>query len=73
MVNRAYQSLSILLLLTGFVPAAKAQLTYYTSLTSFSAASSTTLVEDFESFTPKDSFLSSFTHNGITYSGSPNV
>jgi len=58
---------------TGF-----AAVIFYTDLPTFDSASSTTLVEDFESFSPKNTRLSSFTSNGITYTGfagtpSPNV
>ncbi|GAH48455.1 unnamed protein product, partial [marine sediment metagenome] len=43
--------------------------TYYTDFASFDAVTQTTLVEDFESVFPKDTPLSSFVSNGITYTG----
>ena len=43
--------------------------TYYTDFASFDAATSTTIVEDFEASGPKKTPLSSFTSNGNTYTG----
>lgn len=43
--------------------------TFYTSEVAFKAAVSTSLLEDFESFAPKDTALPSFTSNGVTYTG----
>jgi hypothetical protein len=69
MFRRGFQSFCISLLLLGFVSAANAQLIYYTNLASFSAATNTTLVEDFESITPRETSLPPFTHNGNKYTG----
>jgi hypothetical protein len=46
----------------------------YTTESAFTSAVSTTLVEDFESVSPKDAALATLTHNGLTYTpfaGSP--
>jgi hypothetical protein len=44
--------------------------TFYQSKSAFDAVVSTTLLEDFESFSPKNSIInSSFTSNGVTYTG----
>lgn len=42
---------------------------FFTDITSFNAVTTTTLVEDFEAFTPKDTPLASFVSNGNTYTG----
>lgn len=46
-----------------------AAVTFYTSQATFNGLVSTTLLEDFESFTPKDTALPSFISNGVTYTG----
>ncbi|MBP0016304.1 MAG: PEP-CTERM sorting domain-containing protein [Cyanobacteria bacterium SBLK] len=52
---------------------------FFTDFAAFDAITTTTLVEDFEAFSPKDRPLSSFVSNGNTYTGissgrrSPNV
>jgi hypothetical protein len=68
------------LFLVGMFGAASASsITFYTNQAAFNTAVTTTLVEDFESVSPKDTQLYvSFTHNGITYrpyagTPSPNV
>ena len=68
----------VVLSILAFPPYVFASPTYYTDFTSFDAVTLTTLVEDFESVFPKDTPLSSFVNNGITYTGlagtpSPNV
>jgi hypothetical protein len=50
-------------------PAAMASTVFYTTQASFNGATSTTLLETFEAFTPKDTVLASFTSNGVTYVG----
>ena len=50
----------------------------YLTKASFDSAASTTVLEDFEGITPKDTPLASFVSNGVTYTGlagapSPNV
>lgn len=57
---------------------ANADIIFFTDQAAFDAAATTNLVETFEAVTPKDTPLSSFTSNGITYTGlagqpSPNV
>jgi hypothetical protein len=61
-------SLAVVLLLAGLSAAAPS---YYTDLTSFEAASQTTLVEDFEDVSPynKDQAYASITLDGIVYDG----
>jgi len=44
-----------------------ATINYFTDLSLFNAETSTTLIEDFEAVTPKDTPLSSFNSNGNTY------
>jgi len=44
-------------------------ITWYFTKADFDAAVSTTLLEDFENFVPKDTQLKSFTSNGVTYTG----
>jgi hypothetical protein len=44
-------------------------ITWYFTKADFDAAVSTTLLEDFESFVPKDTQFPSFTSNGVTYAG----
>lgn len=51
-----------------FSTTAYADMTFYFTKADFDAAVSTTLLEDFESFVPKDVPLASFTSNGMTYS-----
>jgi hypothetical protein len=51
---------------------------FFTDATAFGLVTSTTLVEDFEAFLPKDTALASFVSNGNTYTGlagspTPNV
>ena len=63
---------------TGLAAFSSAGPTFYTDLASFDAAAGSTLVEDFENVTPKDTPLASFVSNGITYIGlagnkTPNV
>lgn len=48
-----------------------AVVTSFTDIGSFNAAASTTLVEDFEAFSPKNMILASFVSNGNTYTGAP--
>ena len=50
---------------------AMADITFYgpTERSSFDSMAIITLVEDFESVSPKDTKLSSFTSNGVTYTG----
>jgi hypothetical protein len=59
-------------------PAAMASTVFYTTQASFNGAATTTLLETFEAFTPKNTLLPSFTSNGVTYVGlagspTPNV
>ena len=49
--------------------AGHATVTFYTSEPAFSAAASPVLLETFETFSPKDTPLSSFTLHGVTYTG----
>lgn len=43
--------------------------TFYTDSAAFDSVTSTTLVEDFESISPKNTPISSFESNGISYTG----
>ncbi len=52
---------------TNATNATAATLTYFTNLSLFNAVSSTSVIEDFEAFTPKGTSLHSFTSNGNTY------
>ena len=47
----------------------RAGVIFYTDKPSFDLAASTTLLEDFEAFAPKDTILPFFTSNGVTYTG----
>jgi hypothetical protein len=56
----------------------RADVTFYTSKAAFDLVVGTTLLEDFESFSQKDTLLPSFTSNGVTYTAfagapSPNL
>ncbi len=58
--------------------ASASPVTFYTNQAAFETAASPTLIEDFESVSPKDTALPTLTHNDITYtpfagSPSPNV
>jgi len=72
MKRRLYKQITVVIVgllalaLPGFSEAAPI---YYTDFTSFDAATSTTLVEDFEAIFPKDIALASFSSNGNTYTG----
>ena len=55
---------TVLVLLSA---SAMAQVTFYTSKAAFDAAASTTLLEDFEAFSPKNANLGTFTLHGLTY------
>jgi hypothetical protein len=70
----AYLVAAILVSLNSLGSAA---FTVYTDLSGFNADTSSSLVEDFEAVSPKNTALASFTSNGITYTGvqalSPNV
>lgn len=46
-----------------------APITFYTNKLLFDTDISTTLIEDFESITPKDTYFETITNNGITYTG----
>ena len=52
-----------------FCSSANASVVFYLTQPSFQTATPTTLLEDFESFAPKDTALPSFTSNGVTYTG----
>ena len=56
--------ISMVLATTGYTT-----MTWYSTKADFDAAISTTLLEDFGSFAPKDTALPSFTSNGVTYTG----
>lgn len=70
---------SVMALGVALAPVAFAGPSYYTDLASFQAVSQIVVTEDFESVTPKNTALASFTSNGIKYTGissapsSPNV
>ena len=66
-----------LLSLTPVAPS-HAFVNLYLTQPTFDSAATTSLLEDFESFSPKDTALASFTSHGVTYTGlagspSPNV
>ena len=68
----------VVLLSLTFAMTSEAGVMFYLTKAGFDTAVSTTLLEDFEGFTPKDTALASFTSNGVTYTGlagapSPNV
>jgi hypothetical protein len=61
------------LMLSGTSLTAQGNVTFFTDDVAFNNASIISTVEDFEAFSPKDIALSSFTFNGIIYSGITNV
>jgi hypothetical protein len=70
MKNKLVTGLVVGLFLVGMSGVASAaSIIFYTDKNVFNSAVATTLVEDFESVTPKDTSLAAFTHNGISYTG----
>ena len=68
----------IVLLSLAFAATSQAGVILHLTKASFDSAASTTVLEDFEGITPKDTPLASFVSNGVTYTGlagapSPNV
>ena len=59
----------VTLLSLTFATNSRAGVVAFLTKTSFDTASSTTLLEDFEGFAPKDTPLASFVSNGVTYTG----
>jgi len=81
-IEAALSKLSIvtggLIVLAGTCGNAHASTMFFTDVNAFDALTNTTLVEDFEAFSPKDRLLPSFVSNGNTYTGlagvpNPNV
>jgi|GEM_PF-673287 len=58
---------AMLMILSSGSNARSASLSSFTNLAAFNQAATTTLVEDFEAFSPKDTLLPSFVSNGNTY------
>ncbi|MGD1713020.1 hypothetical protein [Dapis sp. BLCC M172] len=58
-----------LIVVAGASGSAHASTMFFTDVNAFDALTNTTLVEDFEAFSPKDRRLPSFVSNGNTYAG----
>ncbi|MCP4112495.1 MAG: PEP-CTERM sorting domain-containing protein [Desulfobacteraceae bacterium] len=59
----------VLILIFSFGISSEAAPIYYTDFGIFDDLTTTAIVEDFESITPKDTALKSFSNNGNTYTG----
>ena len=66
---RRYTVLATGLFVLAFSSVTHAATVFYSDFASFDAATSTTLVEDFEAVTPEESGIPSFVSNGNTYTG----
>lgn len=73
---RAFRPVLSAALLASLLPAtSRADLVYFTDLAGFDAQTNTALVEDFEArgAFPRDTYVASFSHNGITFTGHAGV
>lgn len=59
----------VVLSILVFAPSVFGSVTYYTDFAAFDAVTDISVVETFESVSPKDTALASFVSNGVTYTG----
>jgi hypothetical protein len=59
----------VALSLAAVTPSHASTITFYTNQSAFDSAATTSLLEDFEAFTPKDTPFSSITSHGVVYTG----